>query len=239
MTSEEARKQLALYRPGIDADDPQFAEALAQVRRDPELSRWLEEQCAIYDAFRNRLKEAPVPEALLKKILHHTPAPWWRQTWLQLAACLLILASISYFWLSRGDKEPTFANYHQTMTRVVSRYRMSLETNDTEKVRAFLANNQAPSDYMLPKSIAQQQLLGCATLSWDGYPVSLICFRHRSGADIWLFVRRQGRLADAPRSAEPVFGKANQVNTASWREGSNLYLLATRGDQALLRESLQ
>ena len=49
MTSEAARKILAIYRPTIDGGDPQFADALAQAERDPELARWLQEQGAIYE----------------------------------------------------------------------------------------------------------------------------------------------------------------------------------------------
>lgn len=239
MTSEQAKKLLALYRPQIDAADPQFAEALAQAKRDPELARWLEEQCAIYDTLRDRLKGAPVPGDLLEKVLRTRRVVWWKQPWLQLAACLVALAGLAFFWLSRGPETSNFAAYERNMAKVVSKYRMSLETNDLEKVRAFLANNQAPSDYVIPQFVTRQQLLGCATLSWDGSPVSLICFRHQSGADFWLFVRRQSDLWGAPRSAEPVYGAANQVNTASWQEGENLYLLATRGDPALLRDSLR
>jgi hypothetical protein len=238
MTNAEAKKILVLYRPKIDADDPQFADALAQAGRDPELALWLEEQCAIYEVLRARLKDAPVPEDLLEKILRHRPSVWWQQPWLRLAACLVVLAGVAYFWLGRGPQASTFESYRQTMANMVSMYRMSLETDDAGRVRTFLANNQAPSDYELPKSVAQQRLLGCATLSWDGYPVSLLCFRHPSGADLWLFVRRHSDLKGAPRSTEPVFGTVNQVNTAGWYQGGNLYLLATRGDPALLRASL-
>jgi len=239
MTSEEAKRLLALYRPKIDADDPQFAGALDQAKRDPELARWLEEQCAIYETLRRRMKGAPVPENLLEKTLRHRPSAWYKQPWLRLAACLIALAGVASFWLSRRATTPTFANYQRTMANVVSNYRMSLETDDPDRVRSFLANNQAPSDYVLPKSISQQRLLGCATLSWDGYPDSLLCFRHQNGADLWLFVRRQSDLKDAPNSAEPVFGTDKEVNSASWQQDGNLYLLATRGGASLLRESLR
>jgi hypothetical protein len=239
MTSEQAKRILALYRPKIDANDPQFADALAQAGRDPELARWLEDQSAIYVAVRSKLKDAPVPEDLLDKTLRHRPAVWWTQPWLRLAACLVLLAGVAYFWLGRGPKQPTFDNYRRTMANVVSKYRMSLESSDADRVRTFLANNQAPADYELPKSIARQRLLGCATLSWDGHPVSLLCFRHQNGTDLWLFVRRQTRLKGVPSPTQRVFAEINQVNTASWHQGGNLYLLAIRGDPALLRDSLQ
>jgi len=240
MTSEAARKILALYRPTIDAGNPQFADALAQAERDPELGRWLQEQSTIYEAFRSKLKEAPVPEDLLEKTLRYRPSVvWWKHTWLQLAACLLVLGGLSFYWLSRGPRAATFENYRRTMASVVTKYRMSLETDDPDRVRTFLANNQSPADYVLPASITRQRLLGCATLSWDGNPVSLLCFRHQSGTDLWLFVTHRIEMKGGPRSTNPAFAQANQVNTASWLQEGNLYLLATRGDLNLLQESLR
>ncbi len=46
-----------LYRERIDDADPRFQEALAQVRRDPELAEWLREQMNCYDAIRSKLRE--------------------------------------------------------------------------------------------------------------------------------------------------------------------------------------
>ena len=238
MTSDEARKILALYRPHVDANDPTFAEALAQVERDPELARYLEERCATDEALRQKLRGAPVPGDLLEKTLRYRPAVRRTPAWLQLAACILMLASIAYFWLGRGAKPARFENYRRTMASVVTRYKMSLETDSLDRVRTFLANNQAPADYVLPARIAGNRLLGCATLSWDGNPVSLLCFRHQNGSDLWLFIMRKSQLVGEPSSSEPMFGSETQVHTASWREDGNLYLLATRGDPQLLRESL-
>jgi hypothetical protein len=239
MTREEAKKVLALYRPKIDQGDPQFADALVEAERDPDLAAWLRERCAVDDALRGKLREAPVPDDLLEKTLRYRPSIWWKESWLRVAACFLVLGSLAFFWFSREPRRGTFETYQRTMARVVSNYRMSLETNDLERVRTFLANNQAPADYTLPPSITRQHLLGCATLSWDGNPVSLLCFRHESGAELWLFVTHRSELKGGPRSSDPVFGQANQINTASWRQNGNLYLLASRGDPKLLRESVQ
>jgi hypothetical protein len=193
----------------------------------------------MYVTLRSKLKQAPVPDDLLGKTLHYRHSVWWKHTWLKLAACLLVLASITMFWLSREPRRATFEDYRRTMAGVVTKYRMSLETGDPDRVRIFLANNQAPADYVLPASITRQRLLGCATLSWDGNPVSLLCFRHQSGSELWLFVTHRGELKGGPRSLKPVFAQANQMNTASWLDNGSLYLLATRGDPILLRESLQ
>jgi hypothetical protein len=44
MNSTQAKKILSLYRDPIDRSDPQFAEALAQTKRDPDLADWLRQQ---------------------------------------------------------------------------------------------------------------------------------------------------------------------------------------------------
>ena len=48
LDSREVKSILSIYRPGIDDDDPQFAEA----ERDPELRAWLFEQGKSYDEIR-------------------------------------------------------------------------------------------------------------------------------------------------------------------------------------------
>jgi hypothetical protein len=237
MTSEEAKQTLAVYRPELDAEDPQFAEALLQAYRDPALKEWLEKQAALYTVLRQRLKESAVPPDLLQRILRSRPVRTWQYRALPLAASILILAGLATFWLKRVAKESTFENYRQSMARVISgKYRMSLETADFDRVRRFLANNQAPADYVLPSALQTERLLGCATLSWDGHPVSLLCFRHRSGDDLWLFITDRGAVSRPLDTTR--FGEVGKINTAGWIADGNIYLLATRGDPDVLRGSV-
>lgn len=237
MTSEEAKLILALYRPELDADDPHFAEALREAQRDSALKDWLEKQAALYTVLRRRLTESPVPPDLLQQILPAPPVRTWHSRVLPLAASILILAGVATFWVKRVPKENTFESYRHSMARVISgKYRMSLETADFDRVRRFLANNQAPADYVLPSALRAQRLLGCATLSWDGHPVSLLCFRHESGEDLWLFITDRGavsRPVDTPR-----FADIGKINTAGWTANGDIYLLATRGNPEVLRGSI-
>jgi hypothetical protein len=144
---------------------------------------------------------------------------------------------VATFWLKRVPKESTFESYRQSMTRVISgKYRMSLETADFDRVRRFLANNQAPADYVLPSALQAERLLGCATLSWDGHPVSLLCFRHRSGQDLWLFVTDRSAVSRPMETT--TFADIGKMNTAAWTANGDIYLLATRGDSDVLRASL-
>ena len=84
MDNEQARFILSAYRAGgQDASDSQFAEALEQARRDPQLAQWLAGETALDAAISTSLKSIPVPAGLKaailagQKIVH--PQPWWRR----------------------------------------------------------------------------------------------------------------------------------------------------------------
>jgi hypothetical protein len=237
MTRDEAKCILWLYRGEIDSGDPAFAEALREAERDPELAHWLQDHLAAHSAIRARLKDAPFPEGLAERIIGERPAPWWRQPVFQLAASILILAAVVIAWFTSGAKKPTLEEYGRFTARVVTgKYAMGLESADHGAVRRFLAANQALADYKLPQPLEKERLLGCAALSWDGHPVSLLCFRRQQGPgapDLWLFVTDAGAL---PKSIDsPRFANTGQVGTAAWGRGGKIYLLAAREDSQFLR----
>jgi len=97
MTTTEARQTLLLYRGPIDDADPQFQEALAHARRDPELGQWLREQTECYDTIRAKLRGIEPPLGLSEKVVRRRPIPFPRD-WSrigQLAAAILISASVT------------------------------------------------------------------------------------------------------------------------------------------------
>jgi hypothetical protein len=97
MTTTEARQRLLLYRGPIDDADPQFQEALAHARHDPELGQWLREQTECYDTIRAKLRGIEPPLGLSEKIVRRRPIPFPRD-WSrigQLAAAILISASVT------------------------------------------------------------------------------------------------------------------------------------------------
>ncbi len=94
MNTNEAKEKLLLYRERIDDADPRFQEALAQVRRDPELAEWLREQMNCYDAIRSKLREVEPRSDLAEKIVRNQPIPF-RRDWtqmLKLAAAIILSA---------------------------------------------------------------------------------------------------------------------------------------------------
>ena len=97
MNTSEAKEKLLFYRGRIDDADPRFQEALAQVRRDPELAEWLREQMNCYDAIRSKLREVEPRSDLAEKIVRNQPIPF-RRDWtqmLKLAAAIILSAGIT------------------------------------------------------------------------------------------------------------------------------------------------
>jgi hypothetical protein len=106
MNTSEAKERLFLYRGPIDDADPQFEEALAHARRDPELAEWMREQNRSYGTIRSRLREIEPPRDLAEKIIRNRPIPLrrgWTQI-LQLAAAIVILAGITAVWLNLSQR---------------------------------------------------------------------------------------------------------------------------------------
>ena len=106
MNTSEAKERLFLYRGPIDDADPQFEEALAHARRDPELAEWMRQQNRSYGTIRSKLREIEPPRDLAEKIIRNRPIPLrrgWTQI-LQLAAAIVILAGITAVWLNSSQR---------------------------------------------------------------------------------------------------------------------------------------
>jgi hypothetical protein len=242
MNSAEVRAKLLLYRPAVDAEDPQFAEALAQAARDPELKRWLDARLAADSALSEKLRAIEPPPDLAARIIRERPVPFapsrQAKSWLQLAAALVVLAGVAVFWLRPAPRN-RFAAYEEYLGRLVTRdYRMSLETSDLEQIRGFLANNQAPADYVLAPPLTRTPALGCATLSWNGNPVSMLCFADAEQGKLFLFVVNRGAIPDAPASAEPELRQVGEFAVASWTAQGRAYVLAVKGGPERARKFL-
>jgi len=107
MNTSEAKERLLLYRGSIDDADPQFEEALAHARRDPELAEWVREQRKSYGTIRSKLREIEPPSDLAEKIIRNRPIPFrrgWTQI-LKLAAAIIISASITAVSLKLWQRE--------------------------------------------------------------------------------------------------------------------------------------
>jgi hypothetical protein len=254
MDSRQAREILALYRPGsIDAADPKMAEALDQVKRDPELAAWFEEHCAVYTAIRGKLKAIPVPPGLKRTIIvehaEHAPViplPGAAKILLAAAAIVLLTAIVWFGFNIAPNQTATFARYRDRMARSVQRstagYMKMRATNQVDIREYFRASNR-PADFPLPKNLQQLPGEGGSVLTWNNHPVEMLCLNAGPDAaghtnDLWLFVMNKSAVPDAPASG-PQFQQVARLMTVSWSVGDNVYLLAGRGDADELKKYLQ
>jgi len=263
MNNDEAKKILALYRPGTaDRTDPVFAAALERVKPfppqgrwqdkpDPELARWFQEHCASYVSIRTKFLSIPVPPSLKDHILAECKIPSvriipFRPMVILCAAAVvaLCLGLIALFWPSHG-RQDDFNTYRNRMARTAMQlYGMELHSHDLQSINTFLAGRNAPADYVLPDGVLKAQPVGCKVLHWQGQPVSMICFHSglplaaNRTTDLWLFVIDQSSLRDGPAASSPVVAPVMQLTTATWTRNGKTYVLAAAGDEAFLRKYL-
>lgn len=254
MTADDAKRILASHRPW--AEEPADAEtkaALELVRQDADLARWFAGHCARQEQIRENLLRVKPPAALLEQILSErpapSPAPAGRNMPALITAALMLLAlGVAGIWFAQRagtNDELSYANYRSRMVRTALRlYSMDLETNNPTVIRAFLAEHHARADYQLPPRLAAATSAGCGVLKWQGNPVTMVCFKSgrplkpTEKADLFLFVINRQAAPDIPTSSEPQLQQVNQLMTASWSAGDNVYLLAAPGDEAFLTQFL-
>jgi hypothetical protein len=102
MNSAEAKKILLLYRGPIDEHDPQFAEALAQAKRDPELTEWVRRQNESYRAIQTKFRVVEPPADLRDKIVRQRPVQFspsrLSPVLLRIAAAIALFATGAVSW---------------------------------------------------------------------------------------------------------------------------------------------
>jgi hypothetical protein len=253
VTTQQAKQTLLAFRPWAkDSQDLEVVEALALCRQDAELAQWFENHCAVQNAIHARFNQVAVPEGLKEQILSESKVRilvWWRRpAALAVAAALAFFIAISSLWLTlprSSEKDVSFAAYRSRMIRTAVRaYGMDLETNDVAQIRAYLAQHQAHADYALPRKLDPNSSVGCGVLSWQGRPVTMVCFRTGkplapgAKSDLFLFVIDQKDLANPPPLNTPAFATVSTLVTASWSEDGKVYMLAA-SEESDLRQRLQ
>ena len=246
MNSRLAKEILLRYRPGpTDASDPEFAEALEQAKRDPDLGSWFAQHQAFHNTIRDRFKQLPVPAGLKEDILAGYRPPlipvWWQQPAFQslaAAAAIVLLIGVAFFW-SQPREDRSFAAFQSRVVRNAQRgYVMDITTTNLGEIRQYLAAHEAPADYVLPAPLEKLPGDGGAVLRWHNKPVSMVCFDLGNHNGLFLFVAGRADLPDAPSASEPQFAKIGKLTAASWSTGDRTYVLAGPGDEQFVRRYL-
>ena len=243
-----------LYRPGTaDAEDPQIAGALTLAKREPELARWLEEHSARQEALRSKFRQINVPAGLKEQIISEQVVFAERNVRrrtiiaaVAVTAIIMSLIALAPFWQPhRTVADNTLANFENQMVRMaLSGYDMDFQTNAPALIQRFLAQKQAPADYVLSASLQKVAVAGCAIEGWQDKKVSMICFRTGKPlppdqqGDLWLFVVDRASLKNAPPPGPPRISAVNRLITAVWTQGDKVYLLGTEGDAQTIQQYL-
>lgn len=225
MTTDQAKQLLAIYRPGVDDRDPQFAEALALARQDAALGQWMAEHQAFDSAVRAKLRQATVPIGLKTRILANTKAArsttWWRiPVWLGAAAALLVVLSV--WWQNgRGDD---FGRFRQQMVAFVSvDYKLDVQSATLEQALSAFAQAGWPGNFKVPDIIRKLHIEGGCKLHWRDAKVSLVCCETDAETDVWLFVVPNAAFPSPKSEKVAVAG----FPTEAWADAQYTYLLVT------------
>lgn len=258
MTIEEAKEVLLPYRHGTsDAEDPQIAEALALAKQDADLARWLEAHCARQYVLSEKFRRITPPDGLLQQIISEHRATQRRSIFernprltalvctLALLISLLVATNPSEWWRAFQGPDTQLVAYQQSMAGIaISPYTMATAANDAEHIRAYLKQNNAPSDFVLNEALKLTPMTGCAVENWNGTKVSMICFHshpensNTNASDLWLFVANRSSISDAPNATHPQVQQVNSLIVATWVDGDRLYMLARQGDLEGLKKFL-
>ena len=241
MTKEEAKKILAAYRPG-DEDRPEsdFAEALNEAQRDPELARWFAEERDFDRVVAAHLKSVPVPFGLKTRILANMPPRTARSRWvapLAAAAALLLLALLISISRSSGQHSGSVSDYEQEMMSFVKlQPPLEMESLEIGPIKQWIAKRKVPlAD--IPPGIAAVETMGCRILSFRGHPVTLLCFCHGQTVAHLLMVDRAALPALKP-GKPPTLSSQGDWTIATWADQQYACMIAVHDKPAAVRRYL-
>jgi hypothetical protein len=257
VNSQEAKKILLIYRPGMrDGDDPEVAAALKVVKDDAELARWFEEHCARQEALRQKFRQIAIPAGLKEQIISESAAAAKATSRrekivgaMAVAVIAMSLAVIALVYLPHNPKLPppvanTLANYLSQMAgNALNPYYMNTATNTTQ-IQSYLTRFQAPADYVLPAGLQNVAITGCAVEDWQKSKACMICFRTGKSlppgqqGDLWLFVIERAAIPDAASVTSPQYTQVRGLMTATWTRDGKLYVLGIKGDQQAIQKFL-
>ena len=242
MNTQEAKFILQAYRPGgEDANDPQFAEALRQVKNDPELAKWFAEQLAFDSAMGRALQQVKPPDNLRENILaggRVVPLTFWsrRTVWWAVAASFVLLLCPGALWLN----SMRFTVYMDKMVTAsaASEGHVDVKISDLGQIQAWLANRGVETNFVLPAVLSGAPATGCRILDWHGHKISMLCYMLDGSGHVDLFVAEKSDFM-FPLPGRPQFGKINGMTAASWIRNDKVYLMIGRGDEVWFRKYLE
>jgi hypothetical protein len=258
VNSQEAKHILLLYRPAVDRDDPDFAEAIALAKTDPELDSWFQQHCAFQSAASSAFNNIPVPDGLQEQILSERRAHLTltsRRRALVAACAVLVIAFCGFLtfrtiWPPRPSLDYSFGNFHTNMVALLFRYpKMDILTNNVQAIRSDLAN-RGQSNLVFTPTV--DQIVGTANiagtggkaLDWQDKPVAMICLNSGKNGkptvpDLFLFIVDNTSIKGPPANTAPIIAQTRRgIVSSSWTSGEKTFILAGLGDEAFIKQFL-
>jgi hypothetical protein len=244
MDEQEARLILQAYRPGLERDDSQVAEALQKAARNPQLAQWFEEEQAFDRAIAAHLEAVPAPFGLKTRILANAASPAESRQWslaaklAAVAALLFLLAQIISLFRASAPASTGVPDYAREMLSFIQLAPpLEMESHDLGAIKSWLAKKDAALRDVPPR-LAALQPVGCRVLSFRGQKVALICFQRDGDRLAHLFVVDRAAMPKMRSGDKPVFVDAGEWMTASWAENDRVYMIAVQGDRAAVERYL-
>ncbi len=248
MDNHEAKFILSAYRPGgQDAGDPRFSDALEQARRDPMLEQWFRESVAFDAAVAEKLSATAVPADLRENILAggkvSRPSRWTKPFVRWAIAAAFVLVAIVGSLVLREAARPRLAAWQTNALGVISsvingKSKFDFQAHSATELVSWLAANHAPVAQEIPQRLVGLQSLGCKTFSWNGTPVSVICFMREDGGLVHLVAMSPSRQTRAGTTHDPQIVTQGAWATATWQAGDAAYMVALEGSREQLRSYL-
>ncbi len=237
MKRDEAQFILTAYRPnGADASSSAFGEALQMAGIDPDLGKWLAREQEMDRLVCEKLSSVQPPANLHDRILAGARVSrkrswFFHRSFIALAACVsLALLAAWHFRPVTGRNLPEFAMHYGDRGFFLQHHDKELNG-----MKNWLAANHMPTPQSIPAGLAALEKLGCRTTTFNGRPVSIICFE-KNGREFHLFVvRKTGRV---PSESGQRLATSGHWSSASWSDSENDYVLATHGDPQSLERLL-
>jgi hypothetical protein len=149
------------------------------------------------------------------------------------AAMLLLLGLAAFLLLPQ--KPVQLASFRETMARYFMQQQghVAFESHDMAKIQQWLQDRGMGTNFELPTALHSRPAQGCRVVDWNGRKATMICFILEDGEHMDLFVVDRAGLPDFPESSAPQFAKADGLMTATWSEGSKVYLLTGANKERL------
>lgn len=257
--SQNHFRELTAYDPALGLPPTEAIQAALEASlRDPDLRTFHEAEQAFDTAFREKLREIPVPEGLAARILQAQAqaraagagiaesAPprsrgWWTHVALlgSMAAAIFVLTLVYTFFINPFDARET-----PELTAIVASIESSLHhhggmyfSEDYSELVRYLSESSAPIPEVLPTGIAPESSFACREMTIDGKRVAMLCFK-RENATFHLFTLSRDALPELANILRPVITEFDKNRCATWTDERNIYVLATSAPRQVLLSAL-